>query len=121
MFTNFARSTFCAALSVAAAATTVLATAPASAQSTVRTQEVRFADLDLTSAAGVTALDQRIDRATRSVCGVNGARTLQEITDARRCQKIALNDAAPRVQFAVAQARSNQGYASNEVKVRSGR
>ena len=121
MFTHFARSTFCAALSVAAAATTVLATAPASAQSEVRTQEVRFGDLDLTSAAGAAALDQRIARATRSVCGVTGARTLQEITQARRCQKVALSDAAPRAQFAVAQARSSQGYASNQVKVRAGR
>ena len=59
--------------------------------------------------------------ATRSVCGVTGARTLQEITQARRCQKVALSDAAPRAQFAVAQARSSQGYASNQVKVRAGR
>ncbi|WP_380872814.1 hypothetical protein ACFB49_37200 [Sphingomonas sp. DBB INV C78] len=116
MFTRFTRNAL-----VATASAALLVAAPAFAQSETRSEAVRYGDLDLKSDDGVAKLDSRVRTAANSVCGVDGARTIQEVAQARKCAKIAMTNAAGPVQLAVAQARSNQGYASNEVKIRTGR
>lgn len=62
---------------------------------------VPYADLDLASAAGQQALDKRIDRAARTVCGykLEGKRTVREESDARSC-------------FATAKARAGEQFAA---------
>lgn len=47
----------------------ILAPIPASAQQTVPSIAVPFADLNLQSDAGVRTLDRRLRRAVRSICG----------------------------------------------------
>ncbi|SNS56175.1 UrcA family protein [Sphingomonas laterariae] len=121
MFTRFARTGFFTALSIVAASATVVAVSPASAQSESRSQQVRFGDIDLRSDDGLAELNSRIDNAAKDVCGVSDARTIQEISVARKCARVAIADTAGPVQLAVAEARSQQGYASNEVSVRAGR
>jgi len=123
MFTRFARTTLFTSLSVAAASAMSLAAAPASAQSDVevRSTTVRYSDLDLSSRSGATELDRRVRSAVRSVCGVYRAQNAQDAAKAKSCSKVAMADAMPRVELAVAQARTKQGYAANDIEVRSAR
>ncbi|MDX3883165.1 MAG: UrcA family protein [Sphingomonas sp.] len=100
-------------------ASATLLAAPASAQSEPRTAVVRYGDLDLNSSDGVAALDSRVRRAVANVCGVGDSQTLTEIAQSRKCARTAMNEANGRVQFAVAAARSKQGYASNDVTVKT--
>lgn len=62
---------------------------------------VTYQDLDLASAAGQKALDKRIDRAARMVCGfkLEGKRTVRQESEARSC-------------FASAKARAGEQYAA---------
>jgi UrcA family protein len=69
-----------------------VAAAPAFAQD-FNTQLVSYADLDLTSPAGVTTLDARLDRAVRRVCRSNDRLTLQNLEHARACQTAARSEA----------------------------
>ncbi len=51
-----------------------------------RVEIVRVADLDLGSRAGVRALDRRIDRAVREVCGAASDADLEGQNEVRRCR-----------------------------------
>lgn len=62
-------------------ATPALAEAPAIATSTVQT-----ADLDLSTANGQRALDQRLNQAVREVCGVASDADIEGKNDIRRCR-----------------------------------
>ncbi|HEV2747093.1 MAG TPA: UrcA family protein [Allosphingosinicella sp.] len=72
-----------AALAAASAFSPALAQGPAADQAT---RHVRHADLDLTSAAGVRALDRRIAIAIASACGAASDVDLQGGNDVRRCR-----------------------------------
>lgn len=74
--------------SIACAALAFAASLPATAAATdkiVRNEVVRFDDLNLTSQAGVAALERRIASAARRVCGYNevyGTRIIpKDVTD----------------------------------------
>jgi UrcA family protein len=57
-------------------------------------QLVHFADLDLTSPAGQAKLDARLRRAAAAVCEAGaGPRPLNEVLEARRCYRTALQSA----------------------------
>jgi len=83
----------------------VFAAQPALAQSTpaqsatnpemvVKHQTVRFADLDLSTAAGQSRLDARLRRAAAAVCESNsGPHPLSEAMEARRCYRNAVQSA----------------------------
>ena len=55
---------------------------------------VTYSDLDLTTEAGREALDRRIDRAARSVCGLDSVQLGSRIRsrDARDCHRRAVAD-----------------------------
>lgn len=78
-------------LTLSAAIATALLAGPAIAaeDQTVRSVEVRYADLDLTSAEGVQAFDRRLERAARSVCRADEFRigTTVVAREARACYK----------------------------------
>lgn len=78
---------------------------------------VHYGDLDLTTDAGTRALQARIARAARTVCGSADQRDLPEVGAVQQCRHVALDSAAPQVEVAIAQARSGKAYASNDVRV----
>lgn len=119
MFTRINHTAFLAALGIAASAAMVAT--PASAQAETQSKAVHFDDLDLGTETGADTLHHRVRSAVRSVCAVNKAQTLKEKMNANACSKVAMADATPRVQLAVAQARTNQGYAANSISIRTGR
>ncbi|QYU68553.1 UrcA family protein [Leptolyngbya sp. 15MV] len=82
---------------IAAAAIASLGTAlPASAQESI---EVTYRDLNLDTAEGQKALDRRIVRAARQVCGLEDIHTGTRIRPAReqQCYRTALVQAKARV------------------------
>lgn len=122
MFTRSNGKPLLGTLAVLAASATLFAAAPASAQmQSTQSKAVHFDDLNLSADDGAAALHDRIRRAVRSVCRVDQAQGLKEMSDARACSRTAMADAMPRVQLAVASARTNQGYAANTIDVRTGR
>jgi UrcA family protein len=74
---------------------------------------VHFGDLDLKTDAGVAALKGRIGRAARVACGSYDIRDLKRVAAADACRKLALNNAAPEIELAVAAAHKGEGYASS--------
>ena len=118
MFTS-TRTAFLATLGLAAS--TLLAAAPASAQMEQRSKAVKYSDLDLATQQGVDSLNRRVHYAVRSVCGLDQAKTLREYAEASDCAKVAMTDATPRVQLAVAHARTDRGYAANAITIRNAR
>lgn len=85
------------------AAAAVGAAVPASAQEAPVSIKVRYADLNLASPQGVTALNQRIKAAARQVCGPQPT-NLDETMAMRRCQTDAIRSAEPQVALAMGRA-----------------
>jgi UrcA family protein len=85
-----------------------VAATPAIATETARTAIVRVSDLNLASPAGVAALDQRLNRAARSVCDDAGVRTAFERRDATLCRSEALARVRPNRDAMVASARGTE-------------
>lgn len=79
-------------LALAALASAAL-TAPAFAE----TKSVRTADLDLSSAAGRDTLARRISYAAKSVCIVDGDRSLVAMVEGRKCYDRAVDAAQPQI------------------------
>lgn len=77
------------------------------AEGTTPSATVRHDDLDLTSPAGVAALERRVKYAVRSVCGRTDGRDLAQTQRVAACRKIAKGAADSRVQVAIANARAN--------------
>lgn len=69
-----------------------------------RPQVVRYADLDLTSEAGRTALDRRIRAAIDEACGVASEADLEGSNKVRRCREEASTHAALQRDRAIASA-----------------
>ena len=63
------------------------------ASSITRSMTVDISDLQLSSADGRSALNHRIDRAARAVCGYNGAYGLRPPKDYVECYDNAKSDA----------------------------
>lgn len=81
-----------ASLACLSGAAPVLANAPAE----TRSVSVRYADLDLASAAGAAALYQRLQGAARVVCGY-ADRNLAMLRYVNRCNHSAISDAVSSV------------------------
>jgi UrcA family protein len=90
----FARS------ALAALALTVAAASPALAAPESRT--VGFGDLNLATSQGRTALDQRLNRAAKAVCGVGDKRDLTGIMAANTCHQAAMTEARIAADAAIA-------------------
>ena len=72
--------------------------APAFAANDAPTASISVADLDLSTVEGQKALDRRIDRVARSICGAPYATGSRVLTpSARRCIATAKASAAPQV------------------------
>lgn len=63
-----------------------------------RTMAVSYADLNLSTPAGVQALHQRIQSAARTLCGSQHDRQLHMRRSARTCYRAAVADAATAVE-----------------------
>lgn len=72
---------------------------PASAAVETRQQGVQYRDLDLTTEAGRTELDRRLDSAAREVCGMDEAHVGSRIksSESRRCYRDARRQLADQV------------------------
>jgi UrcA family protein len=90
----FTRPIFAAALVSLAAAAPALAGAP--------TQSVGFADLNLASTQGRQALDARLVRAAKSVCGVGATTNLNEFIASKSCFQTSVADARSAADEAIA-------------------
>jgi UrcA family protein len=96
---------------LAAALATAVGAMPAQAETVERTTFVRYGDLDLRRSADVTTLERRVRRAAIAVCAGNGTRDMTMLAAEGRCRKIALSNAMPRVELAVAGARGGKALA----------
>jgi len=106
---------FATAFAPALVATTALFTivgvaavpTPAAAQEQVATATIEFADLNLASEEGQKALEGRIQRSARRVCGMDEVRTgtIMQSRAATQCYRQALRSARARVAEAVRQSR----------------
>lgn len=88
----------------ALAATAATVAIPAYAAEAGNRAEVRYGDLDLTSADGAQALKSRVVRAAKRVCAVNGDPTLEARRAERACTDTTLARAMPQVELALANA-----------------
>ena len=82
------------------AASTLFAAAPAMAD--WKSKEVRYADLDLSSAEGRDRLQTRIRQAVKQVCGTPRAFTIKERQDRLACEKQANLKAEPESERVIA-------------------
>ena len=87
-----------------AAAPALAAPAPGNSSETVS-----YADLNLASPAGIAALDRRIDRAVRRVCGASHPADLNTGFQVRQCRVTAYRSIAARRSAALAAASTSSG------------
>lgn len=64
--------------------------------------DVSYADLNLASPAGRAALEMRVTRAARRVCGAAAATDLRAAMAARKCVTVAQSTARPQIDLALA-------------------
>jgi UrcA family protein len=83
----------------------VAAASPAQAEST---RIVSYADLDLSSPAGQSALDRRIDNAVRQMCGRAFPSDLQTQHQVRQCREQTAAEVQAQRNDAFAQAQNNR-------------
>jgi UrcA family protein len=97
---KFLTHTLSAALATALLAGPALAAADEAKPSV----EVRYNDLDLTTTEGADELDRRLDKAAKSVCGINEISTGTRVTsrEARACYKETRGQLESRVAAVVA-------------------
>lgn len=67
-----------------------------------QTVVVRYADLDLSSAAGRATLESRARHAVRRACDLGERRQGVEIADANACEKTAWKEATRQIEIATA-------------------
>jgi UrcA family protein len=60
---------------------------PAPAYGEVRTENIKFQDLNLTTTAGVDALYKRVHSAALRVCATSGTPNLGSASDSAKCSK----------------------------------
>ena len=99
-------------LSAALVAVVVAASPAAAAPLTEDTQvQVRHGDLDLTKTHDVARLNRRIVHAAKDACGSFDPRNFPAAASAKACLTNAVASASPKVEMAVAQARSGNALA----------
>ena len=98
------------AVTFALAALTVAVPTAAHAETGPRTERVSYGDLNLASEAGVKALDRRLDRAVRRVCG-DDHRNLVMSSSVKNCIETARASIRPQREFAIARANGQDGKA----------
>ncbi len=98
-------SAYLVSLSATLTVAVMAATATAHAETVRQSQEVRFNDLDLASSQGQRQLERRIQRAARTVCGMDEIATGTRLAsrESSRCYNQALRDT--REQTAIANGR----------------
>jgi UrcA family protein len=74
---------------------------------------VYYGDLNLTSEAGIEALDRRLDRAVERVCGNGSVRSLTEQRAVTRCERETHRSIQADREFAIAKANGQPGLAEN--------
>lgn len=79
--------------------------------------EVRYGDLDLTTAAGVKALRKRVEAAATKVCAADNSNAADRETAIRMCRKIALARTQAAVEFAQSKAQSSKQLAQNTINL----
>jgi UrcA family protein len=89
-----------ASLAIIGALAMLVQPAFASSDDEIRTRIVRYGDLNLSSVKGQQALEQRIRRAAREVCDINGIVSIAQHRKIRLCTEAAHNKA-----WAIAQQR----------------
>jgi UrcA family protein len=107
-----AASTIFTAVALAASALSV----PAFAADAPRA-EVRYNDLSLKTAEGAHMLKVRVERAASHVCGVQGTVSLKERANAAACQRVAVANAMPQVELALANAQNMRVAENSRVSV----
>ncbi|MDB5686294.1 MAG: UrcA family protein [Rhizorhabdus sp.] len=70
--------------------------------------EIRYNDLALKTPQGAEQLKARVQRAARSVCGLNGAIDLRGRMEGLKCAETAAARAMPQVELAIANAQRDQ-------------
>jgi UrcA family protein len=100
---------------IAFALAALIATVPASAIAAGEPQTVHvyYGDLNLTSEAGIAALDRRLDRAVERVCGNVSVRNLIENRAVARCEQETRRSIRDDREFAIAKANGRPGLADN--------
>ena len=80
---------------IGAALLAALSTAPATAGGERRDVSVNFGDLDLKTAEGIAALEDRLVRAVAKACGTAHYLEAQQLSDMERCRAGAYARVAP--------------------------
>lgn len=109
------RSTLFAAAALLASAVSTIS-APAFAAD-LPTAEVHYNDLSLKTADGAKLLKARVERAARHVCDTEGTVGLKARSDAANCARIAVANAMPQVELALANAQHAQVAENSRVSV----
>jgi len=81
------------ALAMVFGATSAMAQDPIVVESALPTAIVSYADLDITSAAGLRTLNRRVEQAAASICVEPGIWPLAVAMDQRHCKSVALSQA----------------------------
>jgi UrcA family protein len=102
-----------AALAISAVSTV---SAPAFAAD-LPTSQVHYNDLRLNTADGARLLRARVERAARQVCDTNGTVDLRARLAAANCARVAVANAMPQVELALANAQHSQVAENNRISV----
>lgn len=81
---------------------------------TVRTVEVPFVDLDLTTAEGAATLKSRLKLASRQVCGSDNAMQLRERTQHRACVDATMASGNRAIVTLIARAEAGERFKAGE-------
>ena len=81
---------------------------------TMRSVEVKFVDLDLTTPAGAATLETRLKRASRQVCGTSVRAPLREQLDHNACLDQTLASGARAMVTLVARAEAGDNFKPGE-------
>lgn len=92
------------AVAFALAALTVTLPVEAVANGQPLSENVHYGDLNLATQAGIDALDRRLDRAVKRVCGDASPRSLSEERQVGKCREETWQSIQPDREFAIARA-----------------
>ncbi len=82
-----------------------------------RSTRVTYADLDLTTAAGVDTLNRRVRSAAKLLCDWSGAHSAETLRRSRRCVEEALSGAEVRIAQAVDRSTLRRYAANSSVRL----
>lgn len=82
-----------------------------------RSTRVVYADLDLTTAAGVDTLNRRVRSAAKRLCDWNGSHSAETMRRSRRCVDEALSGAEVKIAQAVDRSSLRRYAANNSIRL----